>query len=310
MLHFLQQTLFSFRDCFSRNATFQWFIVVITGFIARRDQLGVTSIIRALMLSPLCYEKILNFFHSTAWEVETTLKRWWHVVLQSKTVVEVNDKLVLLADHTKVPKEGRKMPGVSTLHQDSETSSKPSFFRGHFWGTISILTGKQDAFFSTPLFSSIHQSLNLKDVDEEIIPSTERIVIMALDIISEIKRDAYLILDAFFSAGPVFGKAMNYKDRPDLTIITPAKSNAVGYLPPVRKKRRKKRRGPHRKYGKRTEVYNMFGYWSRRFETATADIYGCPEKIRYYSQKLIWKPVGGQVLFVWSETSRGKLVLM
>jgi len=31
------------------------------------------------------------------------------------------------------------MPGVTTLHQDSETSSKPSFFRGHHWGCLSLL---------------------------------------------------------------------------------------------------------------------------------------------------------------------------
>ena len=247
MLHFLQQTLFCFRDCFSRNRTFNWFVVVIAGFIARNDQLGVTSVIRGLMLLPKCYELIIKFFHSTAWDVDTVLKRWWHVVLHSKTVVEVNGKLVLLADHTKVPKEGRKMPGVSTLHQDSETSSKPSFFRGHFWGTVSILIGKKDALFSTPLFSSIHQNLNLKYVEEEITPSTERIVNMALDILTELKRNAYLILDAFFSAGPVFGKAII---QPGLTVITPAKSNAVGYLPPVKRNRRKKRRGPHCKYGK------------------------------------------------------------
>lgn len=310
MLRFLQQTLFSFRDCFSRKKTFNWFVVVIAGFIVRIDKFGVTSIIRGLMLLPKCYEPIIKFFHSTAWNVDTLTRRWWHIVLHSQTVVEINEKLVLLADHCKVPKEGRKMPGVSTLHQDSETSSKPSFFRGHFWGTVSILTGKDDTLFSTPMLSTIHQNLNLKELKEKKIPCTERIVNMALDIVDEVERDAYLILDAFFAAGPVFAKAMQNVEGPCLTVITPAKSNTVGYLCPTEEKGKKKRRGPRRKYGPKVEVDKKFGYWSSRFKTTTAEIYGHKEQIRYYSLKLIWKPVGNQILFVWSDTSRGKIVLM
>ena len=56
--------------------------------------------------------------------------------------MEVNFRIVLLGDHTNQPKEGRCMPGVVTLSQNSETSSKPGFFRGHNWGFISVLIQK------------------------------------------------------------------------------------------------------------------------------------------------------------------------
>ncbi len=310
MLHFLQQKLFAFKKCFSHDATYKWFVIVIVGFISRTDHFGVTSIIRGLMLSPKCYEKILNFFHSTAWDLENVLQTWWKIVLKSKTVDKVNGKIILLADHTKVSKEARKMPGVATLHQDSETSSKPSFFRGHFWGTISILTSNSKSYFSTPLWSSIHQNLNLEGVKEEKVPSTERIVNMAIEIIREIKIDAYLVLDAFFAAGPVFNKSGQIDNAGNLTVITPAKSNTVAYIPMAKKRSKKKRRGAPKKYGDRVEVKKKFGHWSRRFKTAIADIYGKKEQIQYYSKVLMWKPTKSKILFIWSATSRGSIVLM
>src|ERR1035441_2346198 len=36
------------------------------GFSTRKDLLGVTSIVRALGLEPACYDRLLDFFHSPA----------------------------------------------------------------------------------------------------------------------------------------------------------------------------------------------------------------------------------------------------
>ena len=307
MMNFLQEILFGFKNCFSRVATFNWFVIVMTGFIMRTDHFGVTSIIRGLMINPKCYEKILHFFHSEAWSIDKVLHEWWNIILKSNTVVKKNGKVILLADHTKVSKEARKMPGVATLHQDSETSSKPSFFRGHFWGTISILTGNQETYFSTPMWSSIHQNLNLQGVKEKKIPSTKRIVKMATDIIEEKKISAYLVLDAFFAAGPVFNESGQIGNAGDLTVITPAKSNTVAYHPIDKKI---KKRGAPRKYGTRVEVSKKFGYWGKRFKTAEVELYGKKEKIEFYSKILIWKPTKSKILFIWSKTSRGNIVLM
>ncbi|MFH1761579.1 MAG: hypothetical protein ABIA63_10815 [bacterium] len=69
-------------------------------------------------------------------------------------------------------------------------------------------------------------------------------------------------------------------------------------------------RGAPRKYGKKINICKMFQYWARRFETATANIYGKEEKIRYYKKPLLWMPIKTDVLFVWAETSRGPIVLM
>ena len=43
MLSFIEQKLSEFRSCFSRTATYNWFIIIITGLMVRFDSLGVTS---------------------------------------------------------------------------------------------------------------------------------------------------------------------------------------------------------------------------------------------------------------------------
>ena len=35
-----------FRKCFTRRKTFEWFIVIVVGFMIRNDNLGVTSVMR------------------------------------------------------------------------------------------------------------------------------------------------------------------------------------------------------------------------------------------------------------------------
>ncbi len=67
MIKAIDAILSAFDDCFSREAAFKWFVVVIFGFIVRLDHHGVSSIIRWLGMDPLCYTSLLNFFRSTSW---------------------------------------------------------------------------------------------------------------------------------------------------------------------------------------------------------------------------------------------------
>ena len=64
---------------------------------------------------------------------------WWAWLAEHEVAYRVNGRMVLVGYHTKAPKDGRKMPAVTTLHQNSETASKPTFFRGHHWGCIALI---------------------------------------------------------------------------------------------------------------------------------------------------------------------------
>ena len=71
---------------------------------------------------------------------------------------------VTAGDHTYALKDGRRMPGVVILHQDSETQSKPSYFRSHQWGAICLMVGSFLAPLSLPLTLNIHQvSVHITD---------------------------------------------------------------------------------------------------------------------------------------------------
>ncbi len=309
MFNYVTRFLLYFRPCFSRGATFNWFIVAFVGLMLREDNLGVTSIVRVLVLPPNQYLALLRHFHSSALDLKKLLRYWWCWVAQSNLAYQYNGNPVLIGDHTKIPKDGRLIPAVATLHQESETSSKPSYFRGHNWGCISMLTGAGKMLFSTPLWAQIHQPLNLEWFEEKNEPMTTRMVSMALDVAKTIGKNSTFVLDAFFAAAPVFDKIYEDCKIVTLTILTRAKKNVVAYFDPIRPK--KKGRGRPAKYGKKIKLFKKFFQWRKRFLTVTATIYGKDEIIQYYSLPLMWRPLKGKkLLFIWADTSRGKMVLM
>lgn len=141
MLKYLNELLLPFRSCFSRQATFEWFVVLVVGFMLRSDHLGVTSVIRDLALNSRCYETLIHFFRSSAWSLESLRTTWIQVVHKTAPLLVVDNRVVLVGDGMKQTKEGRRMPGVKKLHQESENSSKGEYIFGHLFGAIGILAG-------------------------------------------------------------------------------------------------------------------------------------------------------------------------
>lgn len=301
------------RPAFSRRATYGWFVIVFVGFLVRSDTFGVSSIIRALMLTPESYSCLLHFFHSTAWNVRGLMTAWWKWLLLRDIAYRFGDRLVLVGDHTKTPKDGRKMPAVTTLHQNSETSAKPSFFRGHHWGCIGMLVRAGEKFFATPLWANIQEGLGkVADSKDAKQSKTIRIVNMAQQVARVMGHPAYLVLDAYFSVGPVFQAAGRELCGCEnlLHILTRAKKNVVAYLPPPSGKKRK--RGRPRKYGKKLQLMKLFDSKAKayRFRKAEARLYDRRERIGYLTLDLLWKPTKGMLRFIMVESSRGRMVLI
>ena len=112
MLQELTGFLMFMRPAFSRRATYCWFVVVFVGFVLRSDTYGVSSVVRALALAPENYTCLLHFFHSTAWSVEAITAIWWQWLVEKNVAYHVGNRLVLVGDHTKTPKDGRKIPAA------------------------------------------------------------------------------------------------------------------------------------------------------------------------------------------------------
>jgi hypothetical protein len=299
MMDYLEGLLRALRPAFTRQATFAWFVVAFAGVVTRQDICGVSSIVRALSLAPMYYPALLHFFHSTAWTAERLYRHWEAWLIHQPVVERVAGQVAMLGDHTKQPKDGRRMPGVTTLHQDSETSSKPSFFRGHHWGCLSLLGQAHGKRFALPLWAEIHPE------DSQDSRAT-RLVKMAAGIGLRWEIPVVLVLDAFFAVGPVFLAAA--ASHGALHILTRAKKNVVAYhQPPTPRPHRKGRR---RVYGRKVKLMNLFDARPGDFLSVEALVYQKKETVRYLVLDLIWKPVKGLVRFILIETSRGRLILM
>ena len=79
--------------------------------------------------------------------------------LFGEKIERVNGRPVLLADGKKNAKEGKKMPGVKSLRQDSESNTKPPFIMGHSTQAVSVLARAASVLFAVPLDIKIHEGL-------------------------------------------------------------------------------------------------------------------------------------------------------
>ena len=64
-----------------------------------------------------------------------------------------------MGDGIKVGKQGRKMPGVKLLHQDSESNTKAEYIMGHSFQAVSILAQAAQSIFAVPLAARIHEGV-------------------------------------------------------------------------------------------------------------------------------------------------------
>src|SRR5215468_9963202 len=102
----------------------------LAGMTTRKELLGVTSIVRALGLHPSCYDRLLDFFHSSALDLNKLTSAWCTLVFRfHPAILRVNGMPVLAGYGIKVAKAGKKMPAVKKLHQESDSNNKPEYTR-------------------------------------------------------------------------------------------------------------------------------------------------------------------------------------
>jgi hypothetical protein len=185
------------------------------------------------------------------------------------------------------------------MHQHSETSSKPSFFRGHDWGFLCVLTGKKK--FAIPYWAKLHMT-NAGESRIEVMMN------QAIAFTNMIKENTLLVLDAGFGSGSVFLAAKASNNR--LQVIVRAKSNYVARCLADAPAKAKQGRGRPRKYGKSIIVKELFTEMRKDFVTANVELYGKMAQVSYYAINLHWPPCNGMVRFVLAVTPIGKIVLM
>ena len=279
------------RPAFRREVTFLWFALCLVGLTLRPDLRGVTSLIRALGLKEIFYDRLLDFFHSKAVLVDPLAALWGQLiltVLPASLVPKVNERPVLIGDGIKLAKTGRKMPAVKKLHQQSTNNTKPEFIYGHSCQAIALLVGCTQSFFALPLTCRIHEGLVLSN------RQTKTLLDKMIDLLRSltIPIPLYLVLDAYYASKVIVHGLLTSGNH----LVTQVRKNAVAYWPALPGS--EKRRGPKRKYGAKVKLKTFFQDVSSFIEAPSPTYGETHVMIRYRPIDLLWRPVGILVRFV------------
>jgi hypothetical protein len=279
--------------------------VALAGMTVRADLLGVTSLVRALGLTPACYDRLLDFFHSPALDLDQLTRVWRHLVFKHHPgILRVGGRPVLVGDGIKVAKAGKKMPAVKKLHQQSESNTKPEYIFGHSCQAVAVLAQALKSVFAVPLACRIHEGVVFSNRDKRTLLDK---MILLVDMLG-MTEPFYFVADAYYAGGKIVRGLLAKGNH----LVTRIKSNSVAYLPPIPpSSNTPRRRGRPKKYGAKIKIASMLKD-EGGFSEAPSPVYG--EKnltIRFHADDLLWRPVGTLVRFVAVlHPSRGAILLM
>src|SRR5216684_8310939 len=209
------------RPACSRTTTFLWLVLVLAALCLRPDLAGVTSLVRSLGLSDASYYCLLHFFHSPALDLDRLTQLWRHTLqhLFRRCLVRVNGRPVVLADGLKRPKEGRKMPAVKSLHQESSCNAKAPFIMGHSCQVIALLVQAGGVCFGVPIASRIHEGVVWTNGHRRSLLDKLSQLLLGLDW----REGLTVVADAYYAAGKF---ARSLLDRGH-HLVTRVRSHAV-----------------------------------------------------------------------------------
>jgi hypothetical protein len=277
----------SFKPACSRQQTFFWFIVILIGFSLQSDFLGVTSLARGAGLLPNYYTCLLHFFDSDAVDL-SHLRRAWITIIFSRftSLVKINGRYVIVGDGIKIGKEGKKMPGVKWLHQESDSNSKAEYIMGHSIQVLAILAQGLASCFAIPLTGEIHEGIRYHYKDNRTLLDKIFSLLISLDL----PEKFYFMGDKYYCSGPLMKKLVASGSH----MMTMMKKNAVAYYPCAPVKRKGRGRPP--KYGHRVKLFDLF---QSDLIFTKAPLPNHPKlMMEYCVLKLFWKPTGELAQFV------------
>jgi hypothetical protein len=257
------------------------------------------------LLEPACYDRLLDFFHSPALDLNKLTRAWCALVFRLGSVIlRVNTMAVLVGDGIKVAKAGRKMPGVKKLHQESESNNKPEYIFGHSCQAVAVLTQALSSVFALPLACRIHEGTVFSNRDHRTLLDKMILLLDSLDL----NQPFYFVADAYYASGKIVRGLLAHGNH----LVTRVKSNSVAFFPATPPPpRRPRRRGRPAKYGKKIKVAALLKE-EDQLQEAPSPVYGEQGvTLRFRVADLLWRPVGILVRFVVVlHPQRGAILLM
>lgn len=283
------------HNAFSRRKTHQWFCMFILALILQKKPRGtVQSYINTLDMHQKYYSNLDDMFRSNAVDLQKLTDQWFSIIETECTPKRFRGRRVFVSDGVKKPKEGRRMPGVTRQHNDSDTQSKPSSFHGIQAGGISMLVEhplNPAETLSMPIELRILDGLDPvsqwpgtshpfadEPLEMQSFHRLERYVQKSED-------DVYLVADRASMSQKLFLECKNISERTGrkVHLITNAKCNAVGFKKPVYSGI-----GRPPKKGDRVELAKLFSEKISEFTCKRLFIYGKHQTVRYYTITLLW----------------------
>lgn len=309
MLKFISEILLCFASCFSRQPAFDWFMVVIVGFMVRSDSLGVTSIIRDLALKPSLYHSLEHFFHAGSWKWDTVFGTWVGAVASNAPLKRISGRALLIGDGVKKAKDGKYMPCTKKMVQESEDASKPDFIYGHFFGAVGILIGSTDKCFCLPLSIRLHDGNQAVSewLGEEHVSHVVQMLRDGFRAAGYLGRSLF-VLDRYFLTVPLLKewKKESCAHPGLLHVITRAKKNGKAYEQPGAYKG-KGRRPLH---GAAVHLKGLFETEAAAFQSRELEIYGGKKQVSFLSRIYLWGQGLYQPLQFVLATYDGKQVIL
>jgi len=294
MWKWINETLLEFKPCFSNKRAFGLFVIVVIGLMIRSDHLGITSIVRQLCLTPETYLSLQRFFRADSWYIGSIKSTWLNVVRRLPYLIKEDNRFIGIGDGLKQAKEGRKMPGVLKLHQESENSAKGEYIFGHMFGGFGLLAGNDAKYYSILISVRIHEGIEAirkwwygEDYNEE-----SHVVKMVRDAVDMSKTlgQMILLLDRLYLTRPMLKVLLGQPlDQNYVQVITKAKHNATAYYYPPPKIGK----GAKRKKGGSLKVMDLFTSQEEKFISETMELYEKETMVRYFAIELLW----GQSLY-------------
>ena len=236
------------------------------------------------------YMSLLHYFRSEAWSIGNFMAAWIEVLRSAAVLVKESGRYVLIGDGVKQPKEGRKMPGVKRLHQESDNSSKGKYIHGHLFGGIGVLAGNETKQYCILLSARLHDGIAAIQrwraggtSSGDSYGEESHVVKTILDAAKVVKRlgESILLLDRLYLTRPMLAAL---SEVPGLSVVTKAKSNCKAYFPPGAYKGV----GAKPKKGPEIKVASLFATHAAFFKEAALNLYGADETVRYFCIDLKW----------------------
>jgi hypothetical protein len=297
----IEQIMQQLRPVFSREATFEWFCLLVWGVLLTTQAPAVTSYLNALGLSEAYYHQALHWFHSSAFRVDELCQTWGEWLSQHRQVERLEEQRVYVGNGIKVGKEGRRMPGVKALHQESSNVGKPEWIRGHYFSALGLLMGKGKALFAVPVVLKLHDGIDPDPDSDSALTVVEQ---MATLCVTYLEQGSYVLLDAYYASAKVLKP---FREN-GLHLISRVRSSTVAYaafspLPG------KPRRGRPRKWGSPIKLSELFAPPVLCYR-AVVWLYGQPTVVYYQCFYGFWDRPDAAVLFVLTQLPNGKRLIL